>query len=59
MLACHKAEPNVGLYYMFIAPGIRYRITYTVPWFDMGCRTRLTVYVVLTTRHVFFISGRL
>ena len=48
----NKVEPSVGLY-RIIAPGIRYRITYTVPWFDMGCWTRLTVSVVLTTRHIF------
>ena len=50
----NKVGPSVGLYKVFIAPGIRYGITYTVPWFDMGCRTRLTVSVVLTTRHVFW-----
>ena len=38
---------------MFIAPGILYGITYTVPWFDMGYRTRLTVSVVLTASHAF------
>ena len=54
----NKVEPSVGLYYAFIAPGIRYRITYTVPLFDMGFRTRLTVSVVLTTRHI-FVRGRL
>ena len=54
----NKVEPNVGLYYVFIAPGIRYRITYTVSWFDMGCRTRLTVSVVLMTHHI-FVRGHL
>ena len=49
----NKFEPRVGLYYVFIAPGILYGITYTVPWFDMGFRTRLTVSVVLTGSHAF------
>ena len=53
----NKVEPRVGLYYVFIAPGICYGITYTVPWFDMGCRTCLTVSVVLTTRHVFLLEA--
>ena len=50
----NKVEPSVGFYEVVIAPGIRYRITYTVPWFDLGYRTRLTVFVVLTTSHIYF-----
>ena len=51
----NKVEPRVGLYCVFIAPGIRYGSTYMVPWFDLGYRTRLTVSVVLTTRHIIFL----
>ena len=51
----NRVEPSVGLYYVFIAPVIRYGITYTVPWFDLGYQTRLTVSMVLATSHVFFI----
>ena len=46
-----KVEPKLGI--LLLAPGIHYRITHTVPWFDMGCWTRLTVSVVLMTSHVF------
>ena len=53
----NKVEPRVGLYFVFIAPGIRYGSTYIVPWFDMGCRTRLTVYVVSMTRHIFLLEA--
>ena len=35
----NKVGPSVGLYKVFIAPGIRYRITYMVPWFNLGYRT--------------------